>query len=62
MWTEIHIGTEGLGIGKVEQESTEKNCRKGHLCDELDTQCNRNSQEFIRVSLAKTTSNGRYGA
>lgn len=31
----------------------------GYLVDELETQCNVNSQESIRITLSKFPSNGR---
>lgn len=53
---------EESGVGRMEEDSTERDNRNwGHLGDELETQCNGNSQESIRVTLAKTPRNGEHG-
>lgn len=45
---------EQSGLGKMTEESTEKdNWSEGHLWSELETECNGSSQESMRVTLSR---------
>lgn len=59
----VGMGQEGSGMGRMEGESTGRDIwNLGASWNELEILSNGNSQVSVRVTLAKTPSNGGYGA
>ena len=59
------LGRVGMGTGGMRFKETggdTTGLRSRHLWSELEIEDNENSQESMKVTLAKTPSNGRYGA
>lgn len=60
----LWMGTVGINSWRrMEWENTGRaDWNGGHLWDELETQCNENSQESMRITLVTTPINGGYWA